>query len=84
MKRYSFIDYYSSLDFLGLFILAFIVFMLLYVRFYKRNTIYDIENKYNEMDDKNKTIIKRTITFIMIIIPILWFCIGRLYEYGHI
>ncbi|VBB45280.1 conserved membrane hypothetical protein [uncultured Paludibacter sp.] len=84
IKKYSVIEYYSSLNSLGLLIIASFIFVLLYVRYYKGKTFYNINEEYNEINDKKKIIIKRLIVLFMIIVPILLFIIKRFYLYGHV
>lgn len=84
VRKYRIIEFYSSLDFIALFIIDLLLSILLYIRFYKYDALCKMENEYNEMNDKKKIIIKRVILFLFICIPTIWFIIKRLYHYGHI
>lgn len=81
--RCKVIELYSSLDFYALLILAFFIFIFFYIRFYKYYNVLKLENQYNNISDKNKKAIQISVITIMIVIPILWFFIKRLYHYNH-
>ena len=83
-KKFDFIELYSSLDFLGLLIVLAMIYILLYIRYYRSNVLDNVKCIYDDMSDLNKKMMDIFIIIFMIVVPVLWFCIGRLYSYGHI
>lgn len=83
-KKFDFIELYSSLDFLGFVIVSVVVFLPLYIRYYRSNVLDNVKCIYDDMSDLNKKMMDIFIIIFMIVVPVLWFCIGRLYSYGHI
>jgi len=78
------INTYASFGYFGLFILYVFLLSLFYLKFYKYSSINLIESNYNHMKLTKNKYIKLTVFFLMIFIPVFWYIIRRLYQFGHI